>query len=718
MSEAVSTDKPSQTAEPSTNMASTSEPSKAVASVPPTATESTTETTKDVTPAAASTDAATAPSTLPKESEPVSESAAPAKTETKPMTEGTLGYKAPGLVSSFRFSKKFFWFGEEPVDVKHLSTYLRGEKPEIAHHNAAWSSETGKGLLYFSKYASERAIPAGIINLAEISELVKDGTTELHFKLHGQKHALQAASTSDRDSWLAALEARAEEAKLSTERVTGSSRYKDHRTKLVGTTSGSRSERSRTRKSTDKAPEAARASTSSSSSSDAEGKKGRKQKSRSVSRKRGSMFGNLLNKKEQHDEKKEVRKEEKAEEKAEPSTVKPTDTAVPAEKSTLEGKQTTTSTSKDNAFDATAVAARVVAAPVVPVVQNQDKATAEQPASTGVSVPATTTTAASEPTAVQPNTTTTTVSAKETPKANKRSSIFGSIFGKKDVTSPAEEKREGDVAPAVPIKDSVEPTSTPAKTDVAPESSTTPAIVTEPTSVPTSRAAPAAVTKDTTASSPKENFFGKLMKQDKAKQQQKQEGKTETKAVPVVEKPEVTPAAKEGVDEVPASTTTATDAVEAPKTEQSGAVRPAADPAKEKRRSSFFSGLGSKKDRVGSDVEGSEGETKQKTSPVPKFGGLFRKPSKAPKNGKEPATAASAEETAAPATTKQEVTPIPENTEATAPTAAEKETTTGTASKAPEKDTAESGAIGDVVPEAVTVGQTPAQQPASVQATA
>ena len=38
-------------------------------------------------------------------------------------------------------------------------------------------------------------------------------------------------------------------------------------------------------------------------------------KSRSQSRKRGSIFGTLLGKKEEHDEKKEVKKEEKAEEK-------------------------------------------------------------------------------------------------------------------------------------------------------------------------------------------------------------------------------------------------------------------------------------------------------------------------------------------------------------------------------------------------------------------
>lgn len=68
--------------------------------------------------------------------------------------------------SAFRFSKKYFWFGEEAaVPVSSLSQYLRGEKGEVAHPTAAWSSVTGKGLLYFVKHADEKATPAGVLNL-------------------------------------------------------------------------------------------------------------------------------------------------------------------------------------------------------------------------------------------------------------------------------------------------------------------------------------------------------------------------------------------------------------------------------------------------------------------------------------------------------------------------------------------------------------------------
>jgi hypothetical protein len=67
--------------------------------------------------------------------------------------------------SAFRFSKKYFWFSEEPVSVSSLSHYLRGEKAEIAHPTAAWSSQTGKGLLYFVKHADDKKTPAGVLNL-------------------------------------------------------------------------------------------------------------------------------------------------------------------------------------------------------------------------------------------------------------------------------------------------------------------------------------------------------------------------------------------------------------------------------------------------------------------------------------------------------------------------------------------------------------------------
>ena len=88
--------------------------------------------------------------------------------ETPTVHEGHLGYKAPGLVKSFRFSKKFFWLSDEAVPPQHLASYLRTEKPELVHHNAAYAAQTGNGLLFFAKRIEDKAQPAGILNLVSM----------------------------------------------------------------------------------------------------------------------------------------------------------------------------------------------------------------------------------------------------------------------------------------------------------------------------------------------------------------------------------------------------------------------------------------------------------------------------------------------------------------------------------------------------------------------
>lgn len=129
-------------------------------------------------PAAADAPAAEAPKETPAEtSEPAAESAAaPAETteaaaepakeeaakenkEVTPATDGVLGYKAPGLVKSLRFSKRYFYFSDEAVEAKNLSAAA------AAPSTAAWATQTGKGLLFFAKRAEDKATPAGIFNL-------------------------------------------------------------------------------------------------------------------------------------------------------------------------------------------------------------------------------------------------------------------------------------------------------------------------------------------------------------------------------------------------------------------------------------------------------------------------------------------------------------------------------------------------------------------------
>lgn len=64
------------------------------------------------------------------------------------------------------YSKKFFWFGDEPVEHKYLDEYLRSEKSDhITRPNAAHAAQTGQGLLFFAKRAEDKPQPQGIINL-------------------------------------------------------------------------------------------------------------------------------------------------------------------------------------------------------------------------------------------------------------------------------------------------------------------------------------------------------------------------------------------------------------------------------------------------------------------------------------------------------------------------------------------------------------------------
>lgn len=65
----------------------------------------------------------------------------------------------------FRFAKRVFYFNEEAIESKQLSVFHQNEKAAVANPIAAWASQTGKGLLFFTKRAEDKATPAGIFNL-------------------------------------------------------------------------------------------------------------------------------------------------------------------------------------------------------------------------------------------------------------------------------------------------------------------------------------------------------------------------------------------------------------------------------------------------------------------------------------------------------------------------------------------------------------------------
>ncbi|KAF1364829.1 hypothetical protein EJ07DRAFT_171809 [Lizonia empirigonia] len=488
----------------------------------------------------------------------------------EPIYSGALGYKAPGLKNAFRFAKKYFWFGEEPVPASSLGEYLRDEKPEVAHPVAAWSSQTGKGLLYFVKHADKKESPAGILNLAYATDLVKDGPVAFSFKIHGHKHTFEAQTLAERDGWFVAVEKAIAEAKEAKEGIESSEAYKEEKTKLgkptilaAATTAAAAPKKSidTTKPAETDAPVAeaagpARAgSSSSSSSSDADKKnkkKAAKSKSRSVSRKRASIFGGLLGKKDKADEhvaEPEVKKEESvAPQIGETSTTAPVITSdIPKTGDELKAEPTPAPVIAETA--APAPVETEAAAPVVaPAPVEKDEKTLEKP------------------------------------KPTKRSSIFGSFFEK--VKSPSHEKKEVDLIPAAAPKETTAPEvqkpteETPA---VAPAVETTEAPLTEAKlDAPKTEA-----TKPVTPVKEKEHFsFGKFFgNKEKAKSPAVETAPAvaSTEQAPKVDETPA-PVVANGVEPVVpvAETSTAEPVVE--KKEETPAV-----PKKEKRSSIFGS---------------------------------------------------------------------------------------------------------------------------------
>ncbi|KAF2447563.1 hypothetical protein P171DRAFT_518653 [Karstenula rhodostoma CBS 690.94] len=582
------------------------------------------------TPATEGELAAAAPIEDKKEEKPV-----------EPIYSGALGYKAPGLKNAFRFAKKYFWFGEEEaVPVSSLSTYLRGEKADVAHPTAAWSSVTGKGLLFFVKHADEKASPAGALKLADATELAKDGSVAFHFKLHGGKHTFEAQTAAERNGWFVAFEKAIEEAKASKDTIVANESYKEELSKLSkpATLAPPVATGSTPKKSTEVTPKPvegeastaavaeetaapARPGSSSSSSSDEEKrrKKAAKSKSRSVSRgKRASIFGGLLGKKDKAEEKVEEKKEKSEEKKAEEATPA---VAEP----TTEGSA------------AAPVTAPVIISEIPPVGETKTEETAPV------------------------------VPVEEKPKPTKRGSVFGNFVEK--LKSPTHEKKEADLVPAVPAKESEAAAEAP-KADELATTETAPVL---PPVAPVEAAPLEGTTEALKVEEPKETkpaattphkesksfSFGKFLgNKEKAKS-------PATEKVPELHKTEDAPKIEETT---PAVEHTTEEAAVAEPTTEAATTAPT---TKEKKRGSIFGALGSKK----------EGEGKGG------FGGLFRAASKAgkPKKEKETNPPAKVEEATEPKEEKTEVAPIADETKAPTdvPAAAATEpATTGDATEA------------------------------------
>ncbi|KAJ5810116.1 uncharacterized protein N7503_002334 [Penicillium pulvis] len=405
---------------------------------------------------------------------PKEEAKEEAKEEVKPASEGILGHKAPGLVKSLRFAKRFFYFNDEPVEAKQLSVFHQNEKPAVANPTAAWASQTGKGLLFLTKRAEDKATPAGIFNLAEISDLTKEGSNEFLFKVAGQKHTFQASNATERDSWFVALEAKSAEAKAEKETLTSSEGYKAELEKLTKPAVVVAAKKPEEKK--EEAPATEEAKTEEAEPKEEKPKE--TAKSRSQSRKRGSIFGAILGKKETEEKKAEEPKEETAEE---------TKAAEPATEAAIETPaETIAEPAAEPAATEAPIEAEVVAAPVEATEKKEEK------------------------------------------KA-KRASIFGNFFNK--VTSPSQEKSEKEATAPVeetPVASSAPQLDNPVEEAAAP-------IEAEAVIAPAEAEAAKETTAETPLETPKDkrrsSFFGfkKEKKADTSDNEATTDGEKEAK---------------------------------------------------------------------------------------------------------------------------------------------------------------------------------------------
>ncbi|KAI1174072.1 Pleckstrin homology domain-containing protein [Nemania sp. FL0916] len=360
---------------------------------------------------------------------PAEETAAPAeeaKEEVKPVEAGTLEHKGTpaNFPKNFLYTKNHFWFGTDAVEKEKLTAYLKNEKAsDVAHHVVSWAAETGKGLFFYGK-ESDKNTPVGVIQLSEASEPTTEGSNKFSFTAKGHKHAFKTSNTADRDNWVEQLKLKIAEAKELATTVTETETYKQTLEALKPAKKEEKPAVAAVEAPKEEAAaEAVEPPKEGEEKEEPKEEKKEEPKRRSASRKRASIFGNLLGKKE------EAKKEAPAEDK-------------PAE------AETTT-------------AAATEPTPIEQIIQATEDEAAAPTAETAPEA-----TPAEEPKEI----------AKPAP--SKRASLFGGLsFGKKKAeaestpTTPAKEEvpaaTEAPVAETAPVIPAVE-TTEPLSTEVAP----------------------------------------------------------------------------------------------------------------------------------------------------------------------------------------------------------------------------------------------------------
>ncbi|KAK6335296.1 hypothetical protein TWF718_010729 [Orbilia javanica] len=155
--------------------------------VEPTPVDKTEEPAQTEAPESAAAENAEAPVEPPKEIEPIS--------------EGVLETKFLSVIPIF-LKKHTFYFSDEAIPEENLGEYLKKEKTKAGHATYAHATQTGKGLLFYTK--ADKTKPSGIVRL-DGADITTQGDKKFTIKSAGHELQLEANTAALRERWVHTL---------------------------------------------------------------------------------------------------------------------------------------------------------------------------------------------------------------------------------------------------------------------------------------------------------------------------------------------------------------------------------------------------------------------------------------------------------------------------------------------------------------------------------
>jgi hypothetical protein len=99
----------------------------------------------------------------------------------------------------YQYTERYLWLSEERCEIGKLQTSMLQEDSAISSKAAAWSSQTGIGLLYLTDGPDKSARLKGILCLAYATDFVKPADDVFGFTILGTIHRFQKIDPDDPD---------------------------------------------------------------------------------------------------------------------------------------------------------------------------------------------------------------------------------------------------------------------------------------------------------------------------------------------------------------------------------------------------------------------------------------------------------------------------------------------------------------------------------------